>query len=180
MCGYPIRRDPAGVRDERRPVSDQETERVPIVRTGQRGHDAPPTERIIPAGRPPRERSGTPLPIWALALLALALLSVGVWYFVFARGDGDPEAATQVGGSPSATATATSEAPSEPEQVTYEVQAGDTLSSIAERFGTTTEALVQQNEIADPDLIALGQVLVIPPETGTVTPQVSGSPGTGG
>ncbi len=171
-------------------MSDQETERVPIIRSNQRGHDAPPTERIIPAGRPPRERSGTPLPIWALALLALALLSVGVWYFVFARG-GDPETATQVGGSPSAAATATSEAPTEPEQVTYEVEAGDTLSSIAEQFGTTTEALAQQNEIADPNLIALGQVLVIPPETGTVTPggsgaggretpEVSGSPGTGG
>jgi cell wall-associated NlpC family hydrolase len=41
----------------------------------------------------------------------------------------------------------------------YTVQAGDTLSSIAEANGTTVAALVSANELADPNLILVGQVL---------------------
>lgn len=45
---------------------------------------------------------------------------------------------------------------------TYTVQAGDTLSAIARRFGTTVEAIVAANNLTDPDLIQVGQELVIP------------------
>nr|MBA2633373.1 LysM peptidoglycan-binding domain-containing protein [Chloroflexota bacterium] len=41
------------------------------------------------------------------------------------------------------------------------VQAGDTLAAIAQRFGTTVEALQAANGIEDPDEIVIGQVLVI-------------------
>jgi cell wall-associated NlpC family hydrolase len=44
----------------------------------------------------------------------------------------------------------------------YTVQAGDTLSGIAARFGTTYEALAQLNNIADPNLIYAGQVISVP------------------
>ena len=44
----------------------------------------------------------------------------------------------------------------------YRVVQGDTLSGIALRFGTTVQALVQANHIADPNLIDVGQTLVIP------------------
>jgi murein DD-endopeptidase MepM/ murein hydrolase activator NlpD len=47
----------------------------------------------------------------------------------------------------------------------YIVQPGDTLTHIARRFGTTIDAIVQANDIADPNLIIVGQVLEIP--TGT-------------
>jgi LysM repeat protein len=48
------------------------------------------------------------------------------------------------------------------EQV-YTVQPGDSLSRIASRYGSTTAALVQRNpQIADPDLIYPGQIIVIP------------------
>ncbi len=52
---------------------------------------------------------------------------------------------------------------------TYTVQRGDTLSEIAERFGTTVNKLVRLNNIADRDLIYPGQVLVIR-EGGSTTP----------
>ncbi len=44
----------------------------------------------------------------------------------------------------------------------YVVQAGDTLSSIAQRFGTTLDALIAANAIADPSLLQPGDTLVIP------------------
>ena len=44
------------------------------------------------------------------------------------------------------------------------VESGDTLSALAVQHGTTVDALVQANNIADPDLILVGQNLLIPPE----------------
>ena len=44
---------------------------------------------------------------------------------------------------------------------TYIVQSGDTLSGIAERYGTTYQHLAAINGIADPDLIYPGDVIVI-------------------
>lgn len=43
----------------------------------------------------------------------------------------------------------------------YIVETGDTLSHIADAYGTTVEALVAANNIANPDLIVTGQVLSI-------------------
>lgn len=50
----------------------------------------------------------------------------------------------------------------------YTVQAGDTLSEIASRFGTTVSALAMTNNITNPDLITVGQKLVLPGTTATV------------
>ncbi|RYN04994.1 GH25 family lysozyme [Bifidobacterium animalis] len=44
---------------------------------------------------------------------------------------------------------------------TYTVVAGDTLSGIASRFGTTYQAIASKNNIANPNLIYPGQVLNI-------------------
>ncbi|MGH2385930.1 MAG: LysM peptidoglycan-binding domain-containing protein [Candidatus Limnocylindria bacterium] len=52
--------------------------------------------------------------------------------------------------------------PPPPPQETYVVQEGDTLAAIAQRFGTTVSALQAANGIEDPDVIVIGQVLVIP------------------
>jgi LysM repeat protein len=59
---------------------------------------------------------------------------------------------------------------------TYVVQRGDTLGSIARRFGTTYQAIAAANGIANPNLIFVGQTLVIggsgttPPPTGSTPP----------
>jgi murein DD-endopeptidase MepM/ murein hydrolase activator NlpD len=58
-------------------------------------------------------------------------------------------------------ATAAAQEPTA-EPPVYEVRPGDTLFAIAERFGTTVEAIVGANDIADPGLISVGQKLVIP------------------
>ena len=43
----------------------------------------------------------------------------------------------------------------------YVVQPGDSLEAIAKRFGTTVEVIVQDNDIVDPNLIVVGQILEI-------------------
>lgn len=48
------------------------------------------------------------------------------------------------------------------ERTFYQVKYGDTLSSIARRFDTTVSALVEQNNIANPNLIFVGELLTIP------------------
>ena len=46
------------------------------------------------------------------------------------------------------------------------VQSGDTLSSIAQRFGVSVDQIAQANSIQDVSLIRAGQQLVIPAATG--------------
>lgn len=53
---------------------------------------------------------------------------------------------------------------SDADYVTYVVRAGETLSEIACRFGTTVSALKKMNHISDPDKIYAGAVIHIPEE----------------
>jgi LysM repeat protein len=66
--------------------------------------------------------------------------------------------------------------------VTYTVQRGDTLNRIATTYGTTAAAIAQRNGILNPNLILVGQQLVIPvvgqPQPApTPTPQPQPQPG---
>jgi lysozyme len=45
---------------------------------------------------------------------------------------------------------------------TYTVQSGDTLSRIASEYNTTVDALMEANNIENPNLIEVGQTLTIP------------------
>ncbi len=45
---------------------------------------------------------------------------------------------------------------------TYTVQRGDTLTSIAARFGTGVAAILNVNQLANPDLLYIGQTLALP------------------
>jgi LysM repeat protein len=45
---------------------------------------------------------------------------------------------------------------------TYKVKKGDTLSEIAARFGTTVKVLQELNDIKDPRLLKVGQILKLP------------------
>lgn len=53
-----------------------------------------------------------------------------------------------------------------PEPFTYEVEEGDTLAGIAARFGVDVETLVENNDLADPDVVPVGTRLVILPVPG--------------
>jgi LysM repeat protein len=44
----------------------------------------------------------------------------------------------------------------------YTVEEGDSLGSIADRFSVPLDALLQANDIDDPDLLVVGERLVVP------------------
>ena len=135
-----------------------------------------------PPGRT-AERRALPRRAWLLAplllALALALALVGA-----CGGDDDDE-----GDAPEATPTTIPTAtpfavapvptivggvgatPAPRGEVTYLVEAGDSLSAIAERFETTVEATMAANGLTDPNEIFVGQELTIPgDDDGAVTP----------
>jgi LysM repeat protein len=69
------------------------------------------------------------------------------------------------GSSPAASASPAANASPEASVAgaqTYRVQSGDTLSGIAARFGTTVAELQRLNDIEDPSLIRVGQLLELP------------------
>jgi len=70
------------------------------------------------------------------------------------------------------------------EDLTYIVEPGDSLSAIAQRFDTTTEAIMERNGLPDVDII-VGQELIIPgapPSSGgdtTTAPTATPTPASG-
>ena len=52
--------------------------------------------------------------------------------------------------------------PAPAREVTYKMEAGDTVLALAARFGTTVEAIMKRNNIASPTDLKIGQELIIP------------------
>ncbi|MEP6985380.1 MAG: LysM peptidoglycan-binding domain-containing protein [Chloroflexota bacterium] len=57
-----------------------------------------------------------------------------------------------------------------PLNTTYEVQAGDTLSGIAAEHGIQLQTLLRVNQISDPNILEVGQVIILPGEPTTNSP----------
>lgn len=71
--------------------------------------------------------------------------------------------------APPAGPTVTTPPETQPTQVTYIIQAGDSLSGIAARFNVDVRDLADFNAIADVNSIKVGQQLSIPPVTTPAT-----------
>ncbi|MDZ4671331.1 MAG: LysM peptidoglycan-binding domain-containing protein [Phototrophicales bacterium] len=50
------------------------------------------------------------------------------------------------------------------------VVAGDTLSTIAERYGTTLDSLLAENELLNPNILSIGQIIQLPQLPTELTP----------
>jgi LysM repeat protein len=73
-----------------------------------------------------------------------------------------PSSPSPSAASPSASVQPTASAV--PSQAIHVVQPGEFLSQIAARYGVTVEAIVEANGIENPNLIEVGQRLIIPPK----------------
>jgi LysM repeat protein len=112
------------------------------------------------------------------ALALVAALAVGVAGALLVRScNGDDEVAPAVLPplTSATTTTTTTTTTTVPMVLRYEVQSGDSLFSIAQRFGVTMAALAELNGIDNPDRIEAGQVLLLPPNATTTVPSSSTS-----
>jgi LysM repeat protein len=99
----------------------------------------------------------------ALIIAAIALFFLPALFGVGGPDDGDPSSSPRAS---QAAPTATPEPTPVPEPTaqSYTIKEGDTLSGIARSFGLTLDELLAANEetIEDPNLIAVGDVIIIP------------------
>ena len=86
-----------------------------------------------------------------------------------ASGTGTPTATRSGSATPTASGTAATSTPTTTPTPTatasttsYTVKQGDTLTSIADQFKTTPDAIQKANNISDPTSMQVGQVLTIP------------------
>jgi LysM repeat protein len=102
-----------------------------------------------------------------IALIVLLVLIIGALAFLlFGGGDDEPHkrvsaAATSSAASTAPLATAPRSATTAP-PVSYTVMRGDTLTSIGQKFGVTTKAILALNSIPNPDSLTEGETLMIP------------------
>jgi LysM repeat protein len=61
--------------------------------------------------------------------------------------------------------------------VTHVVQSGETLGAIAQRYNVSVEELMTANNLSDPNVLNVGQTLVIPGSGYAPTPLPPGTPG---
>lgn len=66
--------------------------------------------------------------------------------------------------------------PAKPLGHSYTVQSGDTLSAIAKKYNTTVAELVKYNELANPDLIRVGEDIEIPIAVSGPAPKPAADP----
>ncbi|MBI4300495.1 MAG: LysM peptidoglycan-binding domain-containing protein [Chloroflexi bacterium] len=102
----------------------------------------------------------------ALSLLLVGALLVGCDFFTapptptpaptFVRKTPVPTPKEEISQPKAAAPTATVEG------TVYTVQGGDTLFGIAQKFGTTVEAILKANDLSSPDKLSIGQKLTIP------------------
>ena len=100
----------------------------------------------------------------AIGLAVMVALGVGAVYELSHLSSGDSAKRVQVRSAPNReSGPTTAPAPTTGAAQRYQVQPGDTLTSIAHRFGITIGAIVTANGLTNPDTLSLGQSLEIPP-----------------
>lgn len=98
------------------------------------------------------------------SLFAITIVSGGLAFFFAQRNDSGVETVPTTVVETTTTTTTTVYQP----PITYVVQRGDTLFGIAQDFQVDMRALMDLNDITNPDRVEAGDELVMPPATGFV------------
>jgi LysM repeat protein len=136
-----------------------------------------------------RTRFGMPsLPPIAMMVAAIVIAAIALFYLPALLGFGEPDRGVGTATPSPATSVAPSgsiepSATPGPTQQTYIVMSGDTMSSIARRFGVTLDDLIAANlaTVPDPDKLDVGDELIIPspsaaPASADVSPSAEALP----
>lgn len=100
-----------------------------------------------------------------LGLLVAFIVATPLALFVLNGGSEGDKTGARSGPTVSKTTPPTATTTTTRGPIKYTVKPGDTLTSIAKQFGVATRVIVEANQIADPDHLTEGQVLLIPPVT---------------
>lgn len=128
--------------------------------------------------------SGVTLSPIFLGVVAVAIAVPALFFLPALLGIGNPQATPSPSSTAAGSGIGASPTPGEPtvapaptEQV-YIVQAGDTMSKIANRFGVPLQVLIDANKVTipNPDKVTIGQEVIIPATAPTLVPDAGGSP----
>ena len=158
--------------DRGRPEDEEVQERGPSWERPRRREAYPPLKSRI--GLPSMSASPILASIAAVVLAAVALFFLPTLLgIVFSPAASRAPSTSVPGSSPAASPTiAAVTAVPKPTAQVYVVQAGDTMSRIASKFGVPLQLLVDTNKatIPNPDVLALGQQVIIPVVAPTSVP----------
>jgi hypothetical protein len=156
-------------------------------------------ERIVDEAGPvwerPRRREAYPtiktrmglggfsVPSILIGLAAVLIAAVALFFLPALLGIGNPASTSAPSSSPGSSAAAASPSPAGPTVVPaptpqiYVVQAGDTMSKIASRFGIPLQTLIDANKttIPNPDRLNIGDQVTIPAAIPTSLPGANAS-----
>ncbi len=110
-----------------------------------------------------------------ISLLVISIFIFGLWKISFNKGltlkeqttpgpkiQSTPKLTPTPASTPTPTPEPTSTPTPEPTTETYTVVDGDTLSTIAEKFGVSVSAIAETNGLEEPYFLSVGDKLVIP------------------
>jgi LysM repeat protein len=141
---------------------------APATRTPRPTFTAVPPESLVAGAFP----THTPPPDWTQAPSATAEATIEP--SLDDRCSAAESAAVLVTATDTPQPTPTSTATATATPMTHAVRAGENLTVIAARYGTTVDAIVTANGLLNPDRIPIDQVLIIPPPVqATPTPTAS-------
>lgn len=179
-----------------RPRPQASPQRKPGGRAGRDDRRPAPGPAMGPSWERPRRmdayptlktRVGLPsfsVPPILVGVVAVVLAAVALFLLPTLLGWFDNQPDTGAGPTPTATASAqpsgTPAPPTPtpgPTQQIYIVQAGDTMSRIANRFGVPLQTLIDANRetIPNPDVLEIGQEVLIPSVAPTALPDAGAS-----
>lgn len=107
-------------------------------------------------------------PVTHVGLVALSVLAIAAGSVINSSQVEAVDVTEEVLYANNTTETTIPEGRPRSEVISYHVQGGDTLSTIAEKFNVSSDSVMWANNLSDPNSLTPGDVLKIPPVTGLV------------